>query len=542
LGYGAANGNVTGFVTKLATTALPLNVAPLKAAEGASFTGVVGFFVDEAPGDSSGEGGSNPIYTPLIAWGDGTTSTGMIVSYKNGFQIIGTHTYGEDGSYSLAVSVIDSDGDSATASANVTVADAPLSLVSKQGVPFTESLALARTVASFEDTDPRGAVGDYSAAIYWGDRQATPGTIVADGAIFDVTGLHQYASDGTFPVTVVVQDAGGTIATINSTAAVADSLAAKPSNLSVIGNKSFSGQVATFTDPDNSAPGTGDYTAMITWDDGATSSQGTISVQGSGPAATFSVTGTHQFSSFAGYHTISVAITDLDDGGVTTMIDSVLDPSGLTPNQIYVINAYQSAFGTAGTTDTVVAGNTLAGWAARLDAGATPASFATALLHSAEYYGGVVGGVYQKYLGRASDSAGLSYWVGQLQQGMTDEQLEAAFAGASEFYQHAGGTDAGWVSAMYLDILGRAADAGGLAYWTGQLSQGASRAAVAQGFASSVERETQRINDDYFTDLGRAADAAGQSYWVNAFENGKHNEDVIAGFLASREYYQAHSS
>jgi hypothetical protein len=81
-----------------------------------------------------------------------------------------------------------------------------------------------------------------------------------------------------------------------------------------------------------------------------------------------------------------------------------------------------------------------------------------------------------------------------------------------------------------------------LAYWTGQLANGADRAAVAQGFATSVERETQRVSADYFADLGRAPDITGQAYWVNGFENGMHNEDVIAGFLSSNEYYDEHSS
>lgn len=220
---------------------------------------------------------------------------------------------------------------------------------------------------------------------------------------------------------------------------------------------------------------------------------------------------------------------------------AVLDSAGLTPNQIYALDAYRSAFGTAGTTDTVVAGASLAAWAARLDAGLSHASFATALLHSDEYYGSIVDGVYQKYLGRAADGGGLAFWVGQLRQGTTDEQLESAFAGAAEFYQHAGGTDAGWVNALYLDMLGRAADSKGLAYWTGQLAQGANRAAVAQAFAAGVERESQRVSDDYFSDLGRTADAAGLAYWVNAFEHGLRNEDLVAGLLASDEYYQGHS-
>jgi len=336
-------------------------------------------------------------------------------------------------------------------------------------------------------------------------------------------------------------DGPGAGITINSAAVVADSLAAKPINLNVIGGKSFNGFVASFTDADNSKPGATDYAATITWDDG-TSTSGTFYVQNSGPGATFFVRGSHQFASFSGFHTISVAITDLDDGGVTTVIDSVLDPPGLTPNQIYVLNAYLDAFGAAGTTTTTVAGASLADWAAKLDAGASHASFATALLHSDEYYGSIVGAVYQKYLGRAPDDGGVAYWVGQMRQGMADEQLEASFAGAAEFYQHAGGSDSGWVGAMYLDILRRAADAAGVAFWTGQLAQGANRAAVAQGFAASVEREAQRVQDDYFADLGRTADAAGQAYWVNTFEHGMHNEDVIAGFLASDEYELAHSS
>jgi hypothetical protein len=229
---------------------------------------------------------------------------------------------------------------------------------------------------------------------------------------------------------------------------------------------------------------------------------------------------------------------------VTTLVtDTAVDPAAnMTPSQAYVASAYQDLFGAAGTPTTVVAGVSLADWTTRLDTSTPRSTFAAAIVHSAEYYGSVVDGIYQKYLGRSSDAAGRTYWVGQLQQGMTDEQLEAAFAGAAEYYQHAGGSDAAWVNAMYLDILGRAADEVGLAYWTAQLAHGADRAAVALGFAASLERESQRVEDDYFAYLGRAADAAGLSHWVNAFEHGIHNEDVVAGFLASDEYYQSHSS
>lgn len=522
------------FVAKIATTALSLTAVSLAPTEGAPFVSRLAFLDDET---KASDPASN--FDALVAWGDGTTSVATVLPYLNGFNLLAGHTYAEEGTYTITVSVVDADGDNNVVNTFANVADAPLSGVSRT-TAFTEGVALLRSVASFEDDDPKGAVGDYTANIDWGDGQTSPGTIVGDGDLFDVTGSHQYVADGNLPITVTVHDAGGAAVVIDSTAAVADSLAAKPVNFSVYGSKSFNGTVATFTDPDNSL-GPTDYTAKITWDDGTTTS-GVITAVGSGPNATFSVAGTHVFNSFAGFHAVSVAITDMDDGGVTTVIDSVLDPPALTANQIYVLNAYQSTFGTAGTANTVVAGNTLAAWAAKLDQGASTDSFAMALLGSGEYYGMFVGGLYEQYLGRAADAAGLAYWEAQMLQGATDAQVEAAFAGSGEFYQHADGTDAGWVSAMYQAILGRPADPGGLAYWTGQLAQGASRATVAQGFAASPEREGQLINDDYFTDLGRAADSAGQTYWLNAFQNGLRNEDIIAGFLASDEYYRAHSS
>jgi hypothetical protein len=526
------------------SSALPLVVsdAPLSASgqtiaatEAAVFSAVVASLNDS--------GGAEPAsnYTAVVNWGDGSTSQARLVPAGSGFNVVASHSYQEEGTYPATTTIADDGGATATATSTVTIADGTLFAVSKTA-SFTEGTALARTVAAFEDADPKGAVADYSATVDWGDGQVTPGTITADGAIFDVSGLHQYATDGTFTITAVVRDAGGATTTVTSSAVVADSLAARPVNLNVIGNKTFGpATVATFTDPDNSKLAASDYTATITWDDGTTTS-GTFFVQGSGTSGTFTVLGSHHVGTFAGYHTISVAITDLDDGSVTTVTDTVLDPPGLTPDQVYVLNAYQDAFGAAGNTSTIVAGASLSAWAAKLDAGASHALFATVLVHSSEYDGLLVGGLYQKYLGRATDADGLAYWVAKLQRGMTDEQLEAAFAGAPEFYQHAGGSDVGWVQAMYLDILNRSPDARGLAYWTGQLGRGADRAAVALGFAASPEREAQRVSDDYFANLGRAPDAAGLAYWVNAFENGMHNEDVIAGFLASDEYYLAHSS
>ena len=61
---------------------------------------------------------------------------------------------------------------------------------------------------------------------------------------------------------------------------------------------------------------------------------------------------------------------------------------------------------------------------------------------------------------------------------------------------------------MYEDLLGRAPDANGLAFWVGQFNAGVSPVSIALGFADSSEREGKVIAADYQIYLGRAADSA----------------------------------
>jgi uncharacterized protein YkwD len=162
---------------------------------------------------------------------------------------------------------------------------------------------------------------------------------------------------------------------------------------------------------------------------------------------------------------------------------------------------------------------------------------ANQLTHSAESYAYFITQAYLRYLGRGPDGAGLSYWVGRMQGGLSDERLEAGFLGSAEYIANHGGTASGWVVGMYHDLLGRDPDPQGLSYWVARLAAGANPADVAYGFAASAERESTRINGDYLALLGRPADPQGLSYWLSAFLAGARNEDLVGGFLGSAEYY-----
>jgi hypothetical protein len=184
----------------------------------------------------------------------------------------------------------------------------------------------------------------------------------------------------------------------------------------------------------------------------------------------------------------------------------------------------------------------LTNWVPQLNSGVPRATVIAAIDHSAEYFTTVIGPIYSRFLGRTPDAQGVAFWVDQMQNhGLTDERLEADIIGSPEFYAKAGGTDKLWVDAIYLDLLGRSADQAGETFWIGQLAQGVQRSDAAFSFASGLESESQRINDDYLRYLGRAADQAGLDFWVSQFAKGSTNEDLITGFVASDEFFQTHS-
>jgi V8-like Glu-specific endopeptidase len=99
--------------------------------------------------------------------------------------------------------------------------------------------------------------------------------------------------------------------------------------------------------------------------------------------------------------------------------------------------------------------------------------------------------LYQASFGRIPDLPGLDYWKGELDSGaLTMAQIAQQFAGSSEFaaLYGANATNTQYVDALYLNVLGRAPDSGGLTYWVDALNGNVqSRSAMLISFASSQE-------------------------------------------------------
>ena len=86
--------------------------------------------------------------------------------------------------------------------------------------------------------------------------------------------------------------------------------------------------------------------------------------------------------------------------------------------------------------------------------------------------------LYIGYFGRAADPSGLNYWVSAVNNGtITLSNLGTAFAASQEYQGLYGSlTNAQLVSAIYTNVLGRAADNDGLNFWVGELNKGTATA------------------------------------------------------------------
>ena len=174
------------------------------------------------------DGNTDPTqYQATVNWGDGTPTQLAAVSFASGqFQVTAGHTYAEEGAYTAAVAVTDSDGASGSVQDTATVADAALSGFNAADFPVAAGALFTAPVAYFNDADPAGELSDYSAIVTWGDGSSSQGTVVLAPAggpdTFEVDGTHAYAAAGPYAVSVAIQDVGGSSTNANLTITAAN--------------------------------------------------------------------------------------------------------------------------------------------------------------------------------------------------------------------------------------------------------------------------------------------------------------------------------
>jgi uncharacterized repeat protein (TIGR03803 family) len=178
-----------------------------------------------------------------------------------------------------------------------------------------------------------------------------------------------------------------------------------------------------------------------------------------------------------------------------------------------------------------------AGWTNLLNQGVSRQIIVGMIEQSVEYRSDEVQKLYQQLLNRNADPQGLNGFVDALGSGATILDVEAAIAGSPEFFQDAGGTNQGFVAALYGDLLHRAPDPGGQATALAALSGGVSRQAVAAAVLSSPEFYADLVTSLYIEFLQRAPDPFGFNLSMQALGNGFSEEGLVAVLVGSDEYF-----
>ena len=344
-------------------------------------------------------------YLATAFWGDGAAnssndgsgSVSVVADPNGGFDIIGSHVYvASSGSY-FGVKVTDlGDQRSSTpdlggqitgafSSAPLTIIDPPVLVTA--GQTFTDIVNMpsaVQTVATFTDPggpDTNASSSPYIATIQWGDGAVTVASSTAqatytnatvdsagkitgqissaenvggivlgsDGQTFSVNLAHEYANQGNYTITIVLDHEGVLSPTVTTTALVAgiDNLTAtgSASIASTFGAGIANATVATFTDTNTIATAS-DFMATITWGDGQ-SSPGVIS----GANGNFTVTGNHDYAN-AGNFLVGVTISNIVGTAIAMANTSAtINPAAPTVTVSDASGAYSgqpfSAIGTA---------------------------------------------------------------------------------------------------------------------------------------------------------------------------------------------------
>jgi PKD repeat protein len=233
---------------------------------------------------------------------------------------------------------------------------------------------------------------------------------------------------------------------------------------------------------------------------------------------------------------LNLFVTALEQGtSIDQVIATIVASSEFAPyqSQLYLAQLYNDLLHR-----TADAGG-LAQFTTALENGtATRQQVVQAILGSSEYQSDVVQNWYNLLLHRPADPTGLTGFTTFLAQGGTEQQIAALLAGSNEYFTvRGGGTNDGFLTALYQDALGRAVDTAGRAAWDQALASGTTRQQVAAAIFASGEYDTDLVQNYYQTYLGRAADTAGLNSFVGSLQNGATDESVILAIVTSNEYF-----
>ena len=157
--------------------------------------------------------------------------------------------------------------------------------------------------------------------------------------------------------------------------------------------------------------------------------------------------------------------------------------------------------------------------------------------------------IYQAAFNRTPDEGGLGFWIEQMDNGMSLNQVATSFINSAEFKDMYGAnpTNAQFVTLLYNNVLHRSPDQTGYNYWMNELENGTPREQALIGFSESFENKVALMAFDMDSNIGQAyrlyqaafdrtPDLQGLNYWVNEMDHGAPLTELSTGFINSEEF------
>ncbi len=158
-----------------------------------------------------------------------------------------------------------------------------------------------------------------------------------------------------------------------------------------------------------------------------------------------------------------------------------------------------------------------------------------------------VNSVYTNVLDRAPEAGGLSYWSQEIWSGrLAPNEVLALIAASPENVARTStsapqGPDAGLLARLYEATYSAQPDCAGAQFW---LTSGSSREAMVAAFVESPDfkaryggTDTQFVTALFIEMIGRVPDVSGGSYWISQLSSGAMTRsDLVAVFIQNPAY------
>ena len=291
--------------------------------------------------------------------------------------------------------------------------------------------------ASFSDLDPAANAKDFTATINWGDGHSTDGTIKANAqGGFDVLGTHTYNFGGVFPINVDIADFGGGPGLNGSISTVS------VNNTAYVGNDNQRFVIQAYNDL---LRRTVDAAGLAFWDiqlEGGASRASVVQQIEHSPeflgievkqlfqhylGRTPDAAGASFFSNL-----LSSGTTLEQAAGMIVSSPEYFGGKGKGNNTSWLAAVFQDALGRAPDVGAT------AFFGGQLSGGASLATVAGEIFGSPEYENRTVDILFQDFLRRHADAAGLGFFVGFYGQGVVggfdpDSRIIAALLASNEY-------------------------------------------------------------------------------------------------------------